>query len=484
MEKSGEQIQSDLTDSRSLRIGAFPLGFVDPDVEKAYRQKWLQATRRDHRLWTVGALIGYGLISAVLWLATGPGFPEFQWFRLFVALPLLVAAAVIVIHGRFSERVYFPLFVVKTMAIYGNSIVSYALADIADVRMYLFESALIFVFVQYFYPVRWSYTTTFAILGTATATIAITYADAGPAGSIVPLEMILIVVFGLAATCSFSSYSKEVFSRRNFVQLMVLNRRQTELETLAEKASVAADAKARFLAIAAHELRTPLNAMLGFTQLAQMNRGRSADHTEYLGRFRVLQRDSNHLFQLAECALSISKDGQAFLSGNRQYFEIEPLLEDAAADFSTVTFRGDDQSSYNAQTVQHLVAGNPGIYRMLTDCLVHRARVLSGRKREVVLEFQRLDEDLFALSAGPVDVNLLRVSATTAAARDHWSDSSGGPDSEAGLLNLLAQSQSATFRSADLDSGTRAFWLEIPADLVTPSVATPPAMAVAARAVC
>jgi signal transduction histidine kinase len=473
MSNSGNQSGPDPSRTRSFDIRAFPLGFRDPDVENGYREKWLKATRRDHIMWTVGSIVGYALICALLWFATQPGFLTFQWFRMFVALPLLFAAMVLVLRGRFSERVYFLLFVAKTVAIYGNAIVSYALADGPDVRLYLFESALIFVFVQYFYPVRWALTTTFTLIGTAVATAAIIHADTGPAGQIVPLEMVLLVTYGLAGTCNFSAYSKEVFSRRNFSQLTLLKQRERELQDLAETVSKAADSKARFLAIAAHELRTPLNAMHGFAQLGQMNRGLAVCQNSMLERFKAIERDSSHLIQLAESTLAISKDGGASLAGNRQFFQIEALLQLAAKEFSANTSNAKVRPHEQMAAKQHIIIGDPGIYRTLIDCLIQRARAETGRKKDTLVDFRRLTSGQFGLFAwsDPKVAALFPDNAGELVLPDGQESNHSSVSSASGLLNMLAASQSAEFGTAETASTGTVFWLKIPAELVSPAAA-------------
>lgn len=477
---------TELGGASSLGMRAFPLGFRDPAVEAAYRAKWQRATRQDHIIWTCGAVVGYAFLSALLWIAAEPGFLEFQWFRLFVALPLLLAACVCVVWRPVADRVYFPLFVLKTLAIYGNAVVSYALADAPDIRMYLFESCLIFVFVQYFYPVRWAMTTTFALMGVGIATFAILVADQGPAGQMVPLEMVLLVTYGLTLTCTSAGYSKEVFSRRNFRQILLLRDRQAKSEELAAEASNAAEAKARFLAMAAHELRTPLNAMIGFAELVRMTRDSSRPGTVMDERFSAIERDANHLYQLVESVLTVSKDGSESLSAKKQYFQIAPLLEHAAKDFSASTYPGSVQCDVPSEASMYIVIGDPAVYRTLVDCLIRHVRALNRNQTDIRLGFERMNQSAFLLSVYPE----IRNSMT-----GDWGETITVPMPDAvddnphqapstGLLSLLAESQGTAFQSVELGNHMIAFGLQLPEALVAPLAEHVPHAPIEARQAC
>jgi len=107
---------------RSLRMGAYPPRFHDPEIERAYRAKWLEATRRDHLMWSAAATVVYVALSAKLWLSAEPGFIEFQWFRLFVCIPLLIGALFFVWQGDFNEEQYFPRVLPSRAGFHGGNV--------------------------------------------------------------------------------------------------------------------------------------------------------------------------------------------------------------------------------------------------------------------------------------------------------------------------------------------------------------------------
>ncbi|MBE9225491.1 PAS domain S-box protein [Phormidium sp. LEGE 05292] len=100
-------------------------------------------------------------------------------------------------------------------------------------------------------------------------------------------------------------------------------------EEALQKALAAAQAasisKSRFLSQMSHELRTPLNAILGFSQVMARSKSLSAEQQEQL---KIINRSGEHLLNLIDDILSMSKieAGQITLNENR--FDLYQLLND------------------------------------------------------------------------------------------------------------------------------------------------------------
>ncbi|NET06875.1 MAG: CHASE2 domain-containing protein [Symploca sp. SIO2B6] len=90
------------------------------------------------------------------------------------------------------------------------------------------------------------------------------------------------------------------------------------------QAEAASAAKSQFLAKMSHELRTPLNAILGFTQIMSHSSELSTEHQEYLG---IISRSGEHLLQLINDILDLSKIEAGMMSLNESNFDLYSLLD-------------------------------------------------------------------------------------------------------------------------------------------------------------
>ncbi|MEB3827105.1 PAS domain S-box protein [Phormidium sp. CCY1219] len=101
-------------------------------------------------------------------------------------------------------------------------------------------------------------------------------------------------------------------------------RQAAALEKAADAADAANRAKSEFLANMSHELRTPLNAILGFTQIMSGNRSLSPDYQENI---RIINRAGEHLLELINDILEMSKIEAGRTSLNESNFDLFNLLE-------------------------------------------------------------------------------------------------------------------------------------------------------------
>ena len=101
----------------------------------------------------------------------------------------------------------------------------------------------------------------------------------------------------------------------------------TELEARNLEIERANRLKSEFLASMSHELRTPLHTIIGFTELLQEGEGNLNDaQKRFLGH---IHRDSNHLLELINDVLDLSKIEAGQLALKREIFPLRQSIEDA-----------------------------------------------------------------------------------------------------------------------------------------------------------
>ena len=122
----------------------------------------------------------------------------------------------------------------------------------------------------------------------------------------------LLIVIGTAAWLHTLAHESRVIATRErerqtsllMAEIRAHERTDAELQRAKEVAEAANEAKSRYLVGISHELRSPLNAIMGYAQLLEHDPGVPERR---LPALRVIRRSSEHLADLIEGLLDISK---------------------------------------------------------------------------------------------------------------------------------------------------------------------------------
>ena len=148
------------------------------------------------------------------------------------------------------------------------------------------------------------------------------------------LSMVIGVAVWLLTLAQESRYlateERERETSRLQAEIRAHRRTDHELQQARDIAEAASNAKSRYIAGISHELRTPLNAILGYAQLLENDPTTPGQSRPAI---RVMRRSSEHLADLIEGLLDISKIEAGKLELSRDEIGLRELVDQMAAIF-------------------------------------------------------------------------------------------------------------------------------------------------------
>jgi signal transduction histidine kinase len=147
-----------------------------------------------------------------------------------------------------------------------------------------------------------------------------------------------------------------------------LAQRHSEIQRAQMEAEQSNKSKTQFLAAVSHELRTPLNAIIGFSQIIAEGTFGPNDFERYRGYAQDIQNSGEHLLEIINDILDISKIESGKLVLREEFLDIEPLVD--------VTLRLVRQRALENQVALAVQVGGPpfrlrGDKRLLRQLLLN-----------------------------------------------------------------------------------------------------------------
>lgn len=123
-------------------------------------------------------------------------------------------------------------------------------------------------------------------------------------------------------------------NKRLIVEIEERKKVEEALNKAKELAETANKAKSSFLANMSHEIRTPMNAIIGFSQLISKDTSLSEEHKRNL---EIINRSSEHLLELINQILEMSKIEAGHISLNEKPLDLYRLMNDLLLMFKIKT---------------------------------------------------------------------------------------------------------------------------------------------------
>ncbi|MBF0248580.1 MAG: hypothetical protein HQL36_10995 [Alphaproteobacteria bacterium] len=120
----------------------------------------------------------------------------------------------------------------------------------------------------------------------------------------------------------------ELIAARDEMEERVVTRTR-ELMIEKERAESSSRAKSAFLANMSHELRTPLNAVIGFSSIMNMQLYGPLGDPRYQSYADHIQSSSNHLLDLINDVLDLTKIEEGLLPLHEEHFDMAAVVEES-----------------------------------------------------------------------------------------------------------------------------------------------------------
>ncbi len=279
------------------------LRFVDPAIERQFAEQHLHQSAPVIRQSALFGTLLYALFGILDLLLLADDVIGIWIVRFGVVCPTMLGIYAFTYCRSFRHHA--QLVMGLAMAVSGAGIVAMtAIAGQPASATYYAGLILVIIYFATMIPLRYSYASAISL--------ALLAAYQATALTINPIPLWVLVnndffLFVVVVAAMFSSYAREYYVRRAFLNQHLLQMEKERSEQLLEKSQAANRAKSEFLAVMSHELRTPLNAIIGFSEVMTKELFGPIGSDKYRGYAADIHNSGDHLLGMINGILDLSK---------------------------------------------------------------------------------------------------------------------------------------------------------------------------------
>jgi signal transduction histidine kinase len=205
-------------------------------------------------------------------------------------------------------------------------------------------------------------------------------------------------------------YALEVEQSRNRIesQAAAMAEQAGELEIARHRAEQANRAKTEFLANMSHEIRTPMTAILGFADILLVEEGIESAPAERIDALQTIKRNGEHLLELINDILDLSKIEASCLAVERIRFAPTKIVSDVV---SLMKMRAEARGlkfgvTYFGQIPETIESDPTRLRQILINLVGNSLKFTTAGSVEIRVRLLRADADGGCLELAVVDTGV------------------------------------------------------------------------------
>jgi two-component system cell cycle sensor histidine kinase PleC len=354
----------------SIQFSRITLKFRDRDIERQFVSDELAGSMRIIRFALLSGACLYALFGILDSFMVPPDELSTIWtIRYGIACPTILIVLGLTFtryFGRFAQAL-----LVVASYISGFAIVAMT-AVLPPPANYLYYAGLILVVIYCSSIIRIDFMWSCLFSGL----LLVLYQVPAIAITHVPSRILINNDFFFSASLAvgiFSSYTQELYRRRNFIYTHLLLLEKVRSEKLGREAQAASLAKSEFLASMSHELRTPLNAVIGFTEVMKLQIFGPIGSERYMGYVDDIHNSGTHLLSIINDILDLAKAEANKLTLAEEQLDLCDLIDGSIRMFRNTAATQGVRLAFSLPREQPILRGDLRLLRQVLINLISNA---------------------------------------------------------------------------------------------------------------